>query len=59
MSNFVYRYRTVAALLGAVAMGVLAIAVMPVAAGNLGRTIAAAGTPHCSGSQNPFVGSSF
>jgi hypothetical protein len=57
MSNFIYRYRIVAALLGAAAMGALAVAVLPVAAGNLGRTIAVAGTPSCSGSQNPFIGS--
>jgi len=57
MSHFVYRYRIVAALLGAVVMSTLTIALMPAAAGNLGRTIAAAGTPHCTGSQNPFIGS--
>ncbi len=57
MSNVIYRYRFVAAFLGAAAIGMMAVAVLPAAADNLGRTVAAAGMPRCSGNQNPFIGS--
>jgi hypothetical protein len=57
MLNILYRYRNLTAAVAAVAIGACAFAVMPGAAGDLGKAVAIAAAPGCTGSQNPFIGS--
>jgi hypothetical protein len=55
MTTLLYRYRSLTAALGAVAIGAGALLVFPAVAVNLAQTTTAAATPGCDGTQNPFI----
>jgi hypothetical protein len=57
MPGIVYRYRTITALIVAVAICVGAAIVFPTVGANISRVTTAASMPRCNESQNPFLGS--